>query len=937
MIHKNTVLSLRFRYLTGLSVIALLVTTSFFTMQRVVSEQRNFSGLVNLAGHQAGLANRISYFASLMAVAENESEFNMAKSQVGLTVHKMRSAYHTLRKGDPAAGIPMVSNDNLLTIYEDPMFDLDLALTNFLEQADRIHKSGMNDLSLKSTPYVFLTTYGPHVLEPLLDAVVDEYETIGKNAILKIERFEQIIWVAALVTLMLELVFIFAPLDRHIRKTLNSLESSIKNLTKTRKRLLSAQQLAVVGDWELQLADSSLTWSDQVYAICGVSREDFAVTPDSSLQLVHPEDRDRVKSALIALVRNKKPSNLEYRIIRPDLKERLVFQYAAYRKEKCDGTELLTGTIQDISERKELSTRLEKLSEHIPGFIFQYREDTDNRPCMPYVSRGIILTCGIEPEQLHDSIQAMTELLHPEDVEQVKNSIEESKKKLITWHAQFRICHPDKGYIWLEGHATPERLSDGGTRWYGYIWDITERKHSEDRIRKLALYDPLTGLANRRLLKDRLSHALATSSRSLNFGAVIMLDLDNFKSLNDTKGHEVGDALLVEVADRLNSCVRESDTISRLGGDEFVVVLECLAAQKRTAQSKAMEVAEKIRVTLSRAYFLGDGGHVHHASASIGVTLFQGNAKNESELLKRSDVAMYEAKDLGRNCVCLYSEERQAAVNQKSTLAHGMQSALENEEFTLYLQPQISGSGRLRGAEALLRWLPPGKDPISPGVFIPIAESTGLILPIGEWVLARACRHVIALEELGLPDEFALAVNISARQFNDNAFVGKMKAIIERSGVNTRRLKFELTETCLVQDLERGKAILSELRELGLTIELDDFGTGYSSLNSLNKLPIHTLKIDCSLIHGIENENSTKAIVRATLAMARAMSLEVIAEGVETPGQRKFLIDEGCDILQGYLYARPMPYDAFAEYLVKHSDTSRVLSFHCLEMVQFCA
>lgn len=913
--NKNTVLSLRFRYIIGLSVIALLVTTSFFTMQRVVSEQRNFSSLVNLAGHQAGLANRVSYFASLMAITEDETEFNMAKSQVGLTIHKMRTAHQTLRNGDPEAGIPMVSNARLLIIYEDPMLSLDLALNNFLVQADLIQGSEMEELSLKSAAYIFLTTYGPHVLEPLLDAAVDEYETIGRNAILKIERFELIVWLAAVFTLVVELLFIFLPLDRHIRKTLDSLEASIKNLTRTRKRLLSAQKLALVGDWELQLADRSLTWSDQVYEICGVSRDDFEVTVESSLQLVHPEDRTMVRSSLIALIKEKKAFNIEYRIIRPDRGERLVYQYARYRKELCDGTELIAATIQDISERRELSTRLEKLSEHIPGFIFQYRIDREDNSCMPYVSRGIIPTCGLNPEQVQDSSRSLFELLHADDVEQVNTSLEESRKKLTTWHAQFRICHPDKGYIWLEGHATPEGLIDGGVRWYGYIWDITERKQSEDRIRKLALYDPLTGLANRRLLKDRLSHAVATSQRNLNFGAVMMLDLDNFKSLNDTKGHEVGDALLVEVARRLNSCVRESDTISRLGGDEFVVVLECLATDRRIAQAKAMEVAEKIRVTLGMAYFLGNEEHAHHASASIGLTLFQGKNRNESELLKRSDVAMYEAKDLGRNCVCLYNEERQAAVNKKSVLAHGMQTALEQEEFSLYLQPQISRDGRLCGAEALLRWLPPGKDPISPGCFIPIAESTGLILPIGEWVLEQACRHLIDLEEHGLPDVFALAVNISARQINDNGFVARTKAIIQRSGVDIRRLKFELTETCLVQDLERGRAILSELRDIGLMIELDDFGTGYSSLNSLNKLPINALKIDCSLVQGIECETSTKAIVRATIAMAKAMSMHVIGEGVETAAQNEFLVAEGCDILQGFLYARPMPYDAFVSYL----------------------
>jgi len=888
------------------------VTTSFFTIQRLVSEQRNFSTLVNLAGRQAGLVDRIVNFVTVMATTKDDSEFDMARSQVGRAINQMRSTNKTLIDGDAEKGIPKVINEILKGIYE---LGLNRALRSFLEHADTIYNSEIGAITIKSNAYIYLATYGPHVLEPLLNAVVDEYDTIGTAAIVKIERFELIIWLAAIFTLLIELVFIFVPLDRHIRKTLGSLESSIKKLTSTRKRLLSAQKMAMVGDWELKIKEKTLTWSEQIYEICGVSQENFSVTIESSLQLVHPDDREMVGLALVSLIRTKQPSNMEYRVIRPDGTVRLIYQYTVFRNDEIDGTEFLAATVQDITERKELSTRLEKLSEHIPGFIFQYYMDADGHSWLPYASKGIKETYGIEPEQVHGNTLPMFELLHAEDIEQFTSSLEESGKKLTPWNAQYRICHPQKGYIWLEGHATPERLFGGEVRWHGYIWDITERRHSEDRIRKLALYDSLTGLANRRLLKDRLSHAIATSHRNLNIGAVIMLDLDNFKILNDTKGHEVGDALLVEVANRLHNCVRETETVSRLGGDEFVIVLERLGTETSVARTKAMEIAEKIRVALSQTYYFSEGGHAHRGSASIGVTLFQEDNKDGSELLKRADVAMYEAKELGRNCVCLYSSERQAAINSKSTLAQSMLTAMEKEEFSLYLQPQITRNGELCGAEALLRWLPPGKDPISPGIFIPIAESNGIIIQIGEWVLERACIYLIGLVEYGLPENFSLAVNISARQFNDNAFFEKMKAIIIRSGVNINTLKFELTESCLIQDLERGQDILSKLSDLGLKIELDDFGTGYSSLNSLNKLPINALKMDCSLVHGIDEENSTKPIIRATLAMAKAMSMKVIAEGVETREQNQFLINEGCDMLQGYLYARPMPYDAFVEYI----------------------
>ena len=925
MTHLGTVLNLRFRYVIGLSVIALLVTTSFITMYRIVSDQRNYSTLVNLAGHQSGLANRICYFASLMAITKDESEFSMAKSQVGRSINKMLKANETLQNGDPKNGIPKISNEKLMVIYEDPMLGLTPAFHNFIESAKKIYDSEKVDFTVKSAPYLFLTTYGPHVLDPLLDAVVDEYEAIAKKAILKIEKFELIVWLAAIFTLLGELIFIFFPLDLHIRRTLNSLEESILQLTNTKKRLLSAQKLAMVGDWQLQLKNRQLTWSDQIYDICGVSKKDFIVTLHSSLQLVHPDDREKVRSSFISLIKNKKSLKMEYRIIRPDRTEGIVFQYAAFNEDGVTGTEVITGTMQDITERKEISKKLEILSEHIPGFIFQFYMDNGGRSWIPYASKGIIETCGLEPDQVYNNSQPMFELLHEEDIELFKCSIQDSGKKLTTWNSQYRIRHPQKGYIWLEVYATPECMFDGGIRWHGYIWDITERKQSEDRIRKLALYDPLTGLTNRRLLKDRLSQAIASSRRTRNFGSVIMLDLDNFKSLNDTKGHEVGDALLIEVASRLNNSVRESDTVSRLGGDEFVVILESLGIEKKLAETRAMEVAEKIRIALSKTYYLGHGDHVHHGSASIGATLFLDYDKSESELLKRADVAMYEAKDLGRNRACFYTKKRQVALNRRNTLVQGLQMAIEKEEFSLYLQPQFSANGLLCGAEALLRWLPLDKNPISPGIFIPIAENTGLIIPIGEWVLERACKYLMDLEKYGMPDDFAIAVNISARQFNDEGFIDKIKEIINRNKVETSRLKIELTESCLVQDMERGRVILSELRHLGLMIELDDFGTGYSSLNSLHKLPITALKIDCSLINGLENDSSTKPIVLATLAMAKAMMLKVVAEGVETPAQREFLIEEGCDMLQGFLYARPMPYDKFVMYLRQYTGKSSSL------------
>jgi diguanylate cyclase (GGDEF)-like protein/PAS domain S-box-containing protein len=915
-------LRLRLRYVFGLSAIAILVTTSFFTMHYFISKQRDFSQLINLAGHQAGLTNRIAYFASLMVTTDDETEFNQARSQVGLTIHKMQAAHKALREGDSEARIPKVTNETLETIYKDPMMGLDSALQRFLERARQVYETDMDNLSTGSIDYIDLVNYGPHVLDPLLDAAVDEYERIGRAAIVKIERFELIVWMAALAALLLEAFFIFRPLEKQVRQALNSLQVSVTKLTNTHQRLVEAQRLALVGDWEMDVASGMLSCSDQIYEIVGRPMGSVEMNRENILEFIHPEDKNIVKNQFKALAQNPEALNMEFRLIRPDGSERLVYQQTTSAMGNDGSVVKISGTIHDITERKELSNRLDKLSRHIPGFIFQYKRDKNKTGCMPYVSRGVQQTWGVSSDVLQEDARALSALIHEEDLQKVMDSIDASAISFRTWKAQFRVRHPEKGEIWLEGHATPEQMMDGGTLWYGYIWDITERRQAENRIRRLAHYDALTGLANRRMLMDRLAHAVALSGRKKDYGAVLMLDLDNFKSLNDTKGHDTGDALLMEVGRRLGNCVRETDTVARLGGDEFVVLLECLGSDETAGNDKAMAVAEKIKSELNRPYIIGDDQHVHHTSASVGVALFHGRDRDESEVLKHADVAMYEAKDLGRNRICFYSKARQTIVDTISAMALDMKTGLDNDEFCLYFQPQVSKTGVLCGAEALLRWLPRDKPPVSPKSFIPVAESTGLIQPLGEWVLKQACTVVMDLEKYQLPKNFALAVNISALQFAEENFIKNVKKVFHETGANPLRFKFELTETSLVQDMNRAKRIMKELRSMGLQVELDDFGTGYSSLNSIKNLPLTALKLDASLIRGIEKDESSRAIVRAALAMARAMSLQTIAEGVETRSQMDYLVTENCDMIQGYLFAKPMPYEDFISYFDRKLKTA---------------
>lgn len=915
MFSPKTAENLRVRYITGLSLIALLITASFITMQQVVHKQRNYSNLVSIAGNQAGLVNRIAFFGNLMAVTDDELDFQMAKSQVGRTINKIRESHQAIRYGSEELKVPAITNDNLEVLYTDPMVGLENALNRFLENAERLYATPQEELNVNHESYIALTIYGPHVLEPLLNAAVEEYQSISKEAIVRIENLEWIIWTSTLITLLFEVIFIFRPFERRIRQTLSSLEESVAKLTSTRARLLTAQKVAAIGDWRFETASGELSFSDQLYAICDIPPMQEPLTQKRVNRLIHPDDRRMVNSRIKRVILDKKPASFEHRVLTPDGREKLVIQNALPMVCPNNKVEMLQGTVQDITERQELSIRLKKQAENIPGFIFQMYLSPSGEEEFVYASQGGIDIFGLTPAEVKEGVKSIAELVHPDDKLRVRKKIMIASLKLKPWRDQFRVIHPQKKEIWVEGHATAEKLHAGGIHWYGYLWDITERKMQENQIRQLALFDPLTGLANRRLLKDRLYHATITSHRHGNYSGLLMLDLDNFKTLNDTQGHNTGDALLVEVASRITDNVRETDTVARLGGDEFVVIFEWIGEDAKEAKTTLLELSEKIRIALSQPYILGQDKHIHHASASIGATLFKGKTISDGELLKRADLAMFEAKELGRNRVCLYRKERQALISSRTAIIDELQLGLKNEEFSLAFQPQFARDGSISGAEALLRWKPAKRDPVSPAIFIPIAEESGLIISLGDWVLEAACKHLTSLASIPLPPSFAVAINISGHQLSDEHFLDKVKKTLSRYDTDLSRLKFELTESSLVQDIGRAQDILETLGTMGIHCELDDFGTGYSSLTSLKNLPLSAIKIDKSLIHGIGIDSRDEAILKASIAMTRALKLAVIAEGVETKEQDEFLFREGCDISQGYYHSRPLTFQKFVDLL----------------------
>ena len=465
---------------------------------------------------------------------------------------------------------------------------------------------------------------------------------------------------------------------------------------------------------------------------------------------------------------------------------------------------------------------------------------------------------------------------------------------------------------WLT--LTAVSAPDGAvTHYVGSFFDITDRKKAEQDIHQLAFYDPLTKLPNRRLLLDRLQQALAASARSGEYGAIMFIDLDNFKTINDTKGHECGDLLLIEAARRLQSCVRGGDTVARLGGDEFVVMLEDINGEMKQAVALTDEVGEKILAVLDQPYLIKE--HELHSTASIGVNLFSGHSASADELLKYADIAMYQAKTAGRNTLRFFDPKMQVMLEARAALEAGLHHALEVSEFELYYQPKVNlRTGVVSSAEALLRWRHPQRGLISPADFIPPLEENGLIVPIGAWVLRTACVQAKAWQNMGV-ESCGVAVNLSAVQFHRQNICGVVQQILRETGLEAKFLELEITESAIMEDVEGAAQTLRELKSLGVRLSVDDFGTGHSSLNYLKRFATDTLKIDQSFIRDITTDPDDALITRTIIGLAHNLGMKVVAEGVEIEAQVAFLTRNGCDEMQGYYYSKPLPVDAYTALL----------------------
>lgn len=470
----------------------------------------------------------------------------------------------------------------------------------------------------------------------------------------------------------------------------------------------------------------------------------------------------------------------------------------------------------------------------------------------------------------------------------------------------------------VEVHSSPVEV-DGQSLLFSIVHDITQRQLLEEQMHDMAFYDALTQLPNRRLLLDRLGQALADATRTRRYGALMFLDLDHFKTINDLYGHDVGDQLLVEAARRIQTCIREQDSASRLGGDEFVVMLEGLAEDVIEAVTQTEGVAEKLRDALTQPYVLHHEEKmiVHRCTSSIGVVMFMEQDEPREQLLKWADMAMYRAKDAGRNTIRFFDPDMQSAIEVRAALESDLHIALAEQQFKLFYQVQVNAHGRAQGAEVLLRWQHPQRGLIPPLNFIPLAEETGLIVPIGAWVLDTACAQIKRWQSNKLFCDLVLAVNVSARQFRQTDFVALVRGAVQRNGIRPTSIKLELTESLVLDDVEDTIAKMRELKEFGVTFSMDDFGTGYSSLSHLKRLPLDQIKIDQSFVREITTDNADRVMVMIIVDLGINFEVDVIAEGVETEEQFHMLHRYGCGSFQGYLFGRPLPLEEFEAGLLQ--------------------
>ncbi len=924
--------ALTWRYAIALVLVAMLSSAAWLSLHMVIAEQKSTAAVVNVSGRQRMLSQRTAFFANMLIHADTAARPALRAKLMEATDLMARS-HNGLTHGDADMGLPGSMSDAVRRLYFEGEQPLDAQVQAYLNALRRLLASADAELTPANVHLTEVTRTAPGTLVRSLDEMVQLYQREGEASVASLQRAETLFWLLTLLLLLLEAALIFRPFTQHVMHVIGRLQAATLELQKHQDQLEALVERRTA---ELQQRTDALAEAEEKFRLICTAAQDAIVIvgPDERMVYMNPaaqtlfghaaQQLEDVSfgSLLVPLASDGVAPGAW--LASPNETQRAVlgerFETLARRGDGVQVPVELSvswvrfkglwhgiGIIRDISEQKKAQSEL-----RIAAVAFDAQMGmtiTDADKTILRVNRAFTDITGYSADEV---------------IGQSPRLLSSGRHDDAFYRNMFR-CIRDTGLwageIWnrhKNGAVFPEWLTITAvkneaaqvTHYVAAFSDISERKAAESQIRNLAFYDPLTELPNRRLLLDRLGSAMLAGARHQHVSALLFIDLDNFKTVNDTLGHNCGDLLLQQVAQRLSHCVRSADTVARLGGDEFVVMLEDLGQDSDEAVVQVTAIGNKILHALSEAYAVGSS--TCHTSASMGVALFTDGRESVDDLLKRADLSMYQAKASGRNTLRFFDPQVQAAVQAKAALEIELRGAIEQQQLCLYYQAQVNGAEQIVGAEVLVRWLHPQRGMVSPAEFIPLAEQTGLILPLGAWVLETACAQLQRWHQCAPMAGLTLAVNVSARQFHQKDFVRQVLQVLERTGANPALLKLELTESLLLDDVQDIAAKMTELRARGVCFSLDDFGTGYSSLAYLSRLPLDQLKIDQGFVRDIETSENAVAICSATTSLAHSLRLKVVAEGVETQAQRYFLSTvHRCDYMQGYLFSRPLPLAQF--------------------------
>ena len=703
---------------------------------------------------------------------------------------------------------------------------------------------------------------------------------------------------------------------------LDTMQAKEQVVNRSKEALIEAetqinQILSITGEaiWDWDLINNKATHNANWLKILGLTSHQESHHRQVFIDMIHEEDVEHFFEVVQEAMDQDTTYSCEYRVRRADGQLIWLLDRGRVIKRDLKGLPMrMMGSFIDITQRQRLEQDL-----LISAVAFETQDGmliSDAEFSIIKVNPAFSSLSGFDHDAL-DGVMLKT-LFAAQHTDDFYQTWVDRIKEEGSWQGEmwFKKANQVEFPVWLR--VTPVSRDDHKIETYVIaVSDISERMASQQKIEHLAFYDNLTNLPNRRLLLDRIEQVMAMTKRSHKHSALMFVDLDNFKVLNDTQGHDVGDLLLKTVAERLRELVRQEDTVSRLGGDEFVVLYNNLSDNEDVANQEAQHLADKLLQKLNKDYPLTKSAY--RITPSIGVTLFSGDKTSVDELLKQADIAMYETKASGRNGVRFFDPAMQAKVNLKAELERDIRKGIELEEFEIFYQSQVDQRGFVFGAEALIRWNHPRRGLLMPGQFMETVEQSEMIYDVGAWIVETACKQLNEWRSNPLYDHLKLSINVSSRQFGHEFFVDQIRSVISESGADATKLKIELTETVLIQDVDHVIDKMTDLKRLGVDFVLDDFGTGYSSLSYLKKLPIDQLKIDRSFVRDILIDPNDAAIAQSVIGLSQTLGLSVLAEGVEYLEQRDKLLEMGCNLYQGYYFSKPMALEEF-EWMVKKAN-----------------